>query len=504
MADKSAERSSIEIKDLLRKLHPERGNHKDRIRRLNKFRNYIMPNNAGVTPEFFDDDIPLLYLGAHTPAIFIDDEADLPMGLFYGLLPACGMRSAGEGLKRSCRQAMGLLRWMLMEWREANQASDFNIFARSFLSLPVASYRHMELNLHVTDDERGGAKEDACHIIVFILCSHMAEDQETPQPVLVEELVTTPQAQQAYDLWSARASLTAQQQERIKKNTLTRQGEIALQQRQEALVNKAAGVGAGGAGDDLDLLLDDSDHPHNDGSEGHDDGNVDDHDPNESDEDSDHDELDVMAAIRKRQKTIRKELKAAEVRGDITAAKGVHATKWEDSQLAREQAMREAVSSKEAGKNDSSAAAVSSLLNVRDPQNQLAQEAALREEEKGRLHGKDPLGIISPGEEEVADLRQLEQSQAEQMEKALYEIQEEIQKAESAGTEDQMKKAIYQKESLEQLVEKLGGLEAMENNPKASILPTNSRFNSLLFLTLLHRKTNYKELMKSMERLSSK
>jgi hypothetical protein len=40
----NAERSSIEIKDLLRKLHPSSGNnHKDRIRRLNKFRNYVQP-----------------------------------------------------------------------------------------------------------------------------------------------------------------------------------------------------------------------------------------------------------------------------------------------------------------------------------------------------------------------------------------------------------------------------------------------------------------------------
>jgi hypothetical protein len=42
MADeKNADRSSIEIKQLLRKLHPDKGNHKDRIRRLNRFRNYI-------------------------------------------------------------------------------------------------------------------------------------------------------------------------------------------------------------------------------------------------------------------------------------------------------------------------------------------------------------------------------------------------------------------------------------------------------------------------------
>ena len=42
MADeKNADRSSIEIKSMLRKLHPDRGNHKDRIRRLNKFRNFV-------------------------------------------------------------------------------------------------------------------------------------------------------------------------------------------------------------------------------------------------------------------------------------------------------------------------------------------------------------------------------------------------------------------------------------------------------------------------------
>jgi hypothetical protein len=44
-APPSADRSSIEIKDLLRKLHPSsNNNHKDRIRRLNKFRNYVQPS----------------------------------------------------------------------------------------------------------------------------------------------------------------------------------------------------------------------------------------------------------------------------------------------------------------------------------------------------------------------------------------------------------------------------------------------------------------------------
>ena len=35
------DRSSIEVKALLRRLHPKAGNHKDRVRRISKFRNYI-------------------------------------------------------------------------------------------------------------------------------------------------------------------------------------------------------------------------------------------------------------------------------------------------------------------------------------------------------------------------------------------------------------------------------------------------------------------------------
>jgi hypothetical protein len=48
MADdiKNAERSSIEIKAMLRKLHPDRGNHNDRIRRFNKFRSFVMPDSV--------------------------------------------------------------------------------------------------------------------------------------------------------------------------------------------------------------------------------------------------------------------------------------------------------------------------------------------------------------------------------------------------------------------------------------------------------------------------
>jgi len=45
--DRGADRSSVEIKTLIRKLHPSRGNHKDRIRQLNKFRNYVIGDRVG-------------------------------------------------------------------------------------------------------------------------------------------------------------------------------------------------------------------------------------------------------------------------------------------------------------------------------------------------------------------------------------------------------------------------------------------------------------------------
>lgn len=47
--DRGADRSSIEVKTLVRKLHPQRGNHNDRIRQLNKFRNYVIADRVSAS-----------------------------------------------------------------------------------------------------------------------------------------------------------------------------------------------------------------------------------------------------------------------------------------------------------------------------------------------------------------------------------------------------------------------------------------------------------------------
>lgn len=565
-----------------------------------------------MTPEFYDDDIPLLFLGSETPAIYLDDEnndtAD-ERRHFYGILQAAGMTSDNhsntnsnsshkETLKRSARQSMNLLKWLIMDWKEipdnTNSGSAIqsggiylSMFAKAFVSLPIQHYKYMNLHLHVCGDEndhRGGAKEDACLIISFILCHHRTETSDRLAPVLIEEFLPSPVAQQAYDLWSARtgnAHLTSAQQELLKKNTLQRQGEIAILQRQEAILQKQQKQLGGdhnrtvphASSGPVDADNDDDDHPHGDNSEhGPDDGdhhhhrqsttkhidqdgfyieddqNVNDEADEEDEEDDDDiDELDVMAAIRKRQKTIRKEMLAeGGHRGTI------HAVRWADSRLAREMAVRERTLNNQNYNNKNTP----TNNTVRDSADAI-QEIQAREDEKAKILGKDPLGIhhsitdVAPNaniaatanvvggmnnnnvnNEDYFDLRYFEARQGEQIEIALQEIQEDILKAEamvvqagnsSVAAEELLKKHILQKQSLEQLIESLGGLERIENNVptsgaaattyntltnsssnRPSILPTRPTFNPLLFLTILHRKTQYKDLLESMERLSSK
>ena len=498
--DRTAERSSIEIKTLVRKLHPKRGNHKDRIRQLNKFRNYVIGDRKNAAPpEFYDDDLPLLWLGAAAPSQYLEEVNDdlLAMGI-YGLLQACGAPSEDHDgtLKRSARHAMNLLKWIILDWKEqrggggtgggtdGSNAVVKNLFARSFLSLEVKHYHHMQLDLHCIGDDRGGAKEDACQLLVLILTQHTTEDGENSSSLMMEDLLSSAKAQQEFELWTAR-HCTATTQDAIKKHAAARQAELALQQRQDALATKANDWAGG---------MDESDHGGGGGGGGRDgaDGGADhsDHyqDKDDLSEQSD-DEDDVVAAMRKRNKQLRKELKQAEGRGEILS-RGV-ATRWEDSQVAREQRARAA-----------SAARARQHETVRDSQ-QAANEMMEREEERAKVLGKDPLGILKT---EDFDLSTYETTQAAHMERALAELQEEMQKAENTANEKTIKKTQGKKESLEGFIERLGGIEAMENttNLQHSILPTNPKFDPLLFLTLVHRKTKFETLKGSVDRLSSK
>jgi hypothetical protein len=258
---------------------------------------------------------------------------------------------------------------------------------------------------------------------------------------------------------------TAGQRDRIKQNTSSRESELAVQQQQDALKS-----GRGIVDDFFDDGRDD------DGPEGEDES-----------ESSAADADDVVAAMRKRRKDAEREIKSQMEKGEVT---NVVATRWEDSQLAREQAARAAMAGK-TGQHET----------VRDSQ-EAAKEEFEREEEKSKNLARDPLGIIKS---EEFNLRDVDRSQAELFEQALIEIQEESAKADAAGDQEMVAKIAQQKESLESLIDRLGGLEALENaaNREFSVLPTSPKFDPRLFLTLVHREADYDVLVGSLDRLSS-
>uniref|UniRef100_A0A7S3L0S2 Exocyst complex component n=1 Tax=Amphora coffeiformis TaxID=265554 RepID=A0A7S3L0S2_9STRA len=479
--EKNADRSSIEIKTLLRKLHPDRGsNHRDRVRALTKFRNYVLGGGGNSKkPEFYDDDIPLLLLGSAAPPQYIDPDDETLVGL-YGLLQACGTPASDDshGLKRSARPAMELTKQLLFDWKDETASKEptgpKNVIANSFLSLPVKYYAHMQLHVHIRgEDTRAAAQEEACQTLVLLLEHHLAEDGEKPSPCMVDDVLHNPKAQQVFELWLPRHT-TAAQRDKIKQNSTAREGEISVQQRQDALLkddyfDDAGGGGGGGAAD-----LDDVDHHEAE---------------DESESSAAVDADDAIAVMRKRRKETAKEMKSM-------ARDGAHqnhatAVRWEDSQLAREQAARAAMAGK-TGKHET----------VRDSQ-EAAKEEFERQDERSKNLARDPLGIIQTPD---FNLRDVDKSQAELFEQALLEIQEELQKAEAAGDEAQVAKIAQQKESLESLIDRMGGIEAMENaaNLKYSVLPTSPLFDPRLFLTLVHRGADYNKLVGSLDRLSSK
>ncbi len=451
----AADRASQEIKALIRKLDPKDSSHKDRIRRLNKFRNFVTGDD---TPEFYDDDIPLLLLGSAAPATVLAEE--FVHERVYGLLQACGTPSVEHDhmLKRSARHAMNLLKFLVCNFVEDGQGQ-FNLFAQAFCSLPADKYKFMNMDLHVIGDQRGGAKEDACHVMVLLLCHHMADDGETSSPLAITDLLLTPAAQQAFDLWCAR-NTTKDQQHLMKENATKRQ-EILLTQREEDLEKADF--------DEDDLESDD---------EGADDA---------LEEDG------ALAGMRRKRRAAKKEVMEATHTGELEKQRKGPALRWEDSQLYREQRARFAAHQRmqEGGEFHDT---------VRDSQ-EAAQEMAEREEEKSKILRKDPLGL----KDSEFDLRTIETAQVEVLEQALLEFQEELRKGEAGGEDDQALRA--KKESLESILDGIVGVAGAEGGIREtgrSILPTEGNFDPILFLTLVHRKATYEELVGSMNRLSSK
>lgn len=227
----SADKSTREIKHLLIKLNPnDDGGHNSRVKAMDRFKQYVSgasnKRGKGSTPPFYDDDITFLYLGVKSEIDEDEEEEDSYLdGDYYGLLAACGTPSTDytDGLKRSARNAMILLKYLVCDFvemsngkptpvkkpKDENDIDDLNQFAQRFCVLTVEQLKALKLDVHVKSSQynstegnkRNGAKEEACHLLVLLLTRHMNTDGTVRQPILASDLLPSEAAMKGFEAW---------------------------------------------------------------------------------------------------------------------------------------------------------------------------------------------------------------------------------------------------------------------------------------------------------------
>lgn len=522
----STDRSSIEIKTLLHKLNPKGTNHKDRVRALTRFRNYAS-GAAGskkkvTTPEFYDDDLPLLFLGSESPVALYDEEQYGDLSVYYGLLQACATPSTDHqgGLKRSARNAMHLLKYLVCDHVDlvnGDPASlgidaqsgqpELNQFAYALCSMKAQQLKIANFDAHLKDtrynsaegNARGGARSEACHVLVLLFTRHFdpndPEGSSSESSLFMEDLLPSPSARQSFENWMVQ-NLSKDAQNIIRSratksiiltNPLTPEG------------NNAARL------------------------------------PSANEVEVD---IDVLSAFKKRDvsQSQRKAMTEAEAHADEQlGALGIKLyrkddilfdtshddelpTTWDKSKLALKQIQ---LSSAESG---AVRAGEEMEMGGKDEEKLRKLDA-----EQQKLQGKDPLGIRP----EDFDIHDIQGRTKEILEGAINDLGEEIEdfdhdeksfennrrrkmkRDKNAYTVDQLLSLGSQKNSLEAILR--GETRGDKNNDREegeeksnsvaqdlSILPTDANFDPLLFLTLVHRNAGYKDLKESIRRLDSK
>jgi hypothetical protein len=448
--------ATAEMRQLLIHLDPQSGGgHKDRVRSLARFRTFASGDKTRprTTPEFYDDDLPLLFLGSLTPVL--DDE--LVGQRLYGLLQACGTPSNEHEhmLKRSARPAMALLKYLVCDFAEFKNGTkvqpdpkQLNPFAHAICSLLPSQLSHMRLELHVDGDKRGGAKEDACHVISLLVTRHLADDGETTQYVPLETLLPSKAARIVYQAWLKQSAPKPLQKQVNKALAQMEEQQEAASPEKSLKVSPKKSVRI--------------------------------QEPVEEEESLDQD--------------FRRTPKKANLRTSPSRDTEGPPMRWEDSALYQEQVVK---------------AKATQRSSARDAQ-QAAAEEKRQEKEKLKAQGKDPLGL-KPN----INLREIQSLKIELLEQAVKDLDEEIRAERNRGDteEEHIQSLEAQKDSLEHILDTMGDMdpssrefgdeESKANSGEKSIILSDSNFDPLLFLTLVHRNANYDTLMKSIDRLSS-
>jgi len=530
MGDAGPDRSSVEVKALLRKLDPKTGSsHKDRVRLLNRFRNYAEGGGGGkgdaTTPEFYDDDLPLLMLGSQSPTALYDDE--LSNINLYGLLQACGCPSSHDSkdnhqLKRSARNAMNLLKFLVCDFADKVNGrpvpletdpktgqKELNGFAHALCCCTLPQLALMKAHLHLSGegDARGGAKEDCCQVLVLLITRHLAEDGETPQPLGIDQLLPTPVARKAFDTWLMQNASKAVQRA-VKKAKADASGKG----RSGGSNDKAGGKAGGSGGGKGKVAFDDD-------ADG-----------------------DVLGGFSKK-----KGGKKAGGGGDspggsqqdraVAANKQAQGRQLEEMGLSLYQRKDKAGGGPRSGDEDGAPikwtdstladSKVDDMIHTAEREKQqTAKERRRLDEEKRRLATRDPLQLRAKD----FDLTRVQEHRVDLLQQAIADVEEAmtdegipIQAAGSSSSKkgrkieglDHIVSLQAQRDALEKILE---GRE-VENNQDVgvsvddansdgvedlSLLPSDDNFDPLLFLTLVHRNASFEQLQKSIAKLDNK
>eukprot|EP00559_Dactyliosolen_fragilissimus_P008571 CAMPEP_0184872304 /NCGR_PEP_ID=MMETSP0580-20130426/41207_1 /TAXON_ID=1118495 /ORGANISM="Dactyliosolen fragilissimus" /LENGTH=1377 /DNA_ID=CAMNT_0027375073 /DNA_START=24 /DNA_END=4157 /DNA_ORIENTATION=- len=551
--------STREIKNLLFKLNPRgSGNHKDRVRALSRFQNYIAgrgySNKIVNTPEVYDDDIPLLLLGSESPSAIVDPSIleEHQLSGLYGLLQACGTPSTDHsgGLKRSARNAMKLLKYLVCDYQEVRNGNtvqpsfttdgltELNPFAYALCSLPLQYIHLAKMEMHIgleysnTNSEAGkrsGAKFDACEVIVLLITRHIGSDGVTKEPLALQDVLPSPKSRNGFEDW-----LRDNRTDPKKREAVLNSNRIALGSKNVGLGGAATTESSAKTSSFLTSVFSDDEDKHSG--------------PGKN--------MDMDKTFRKMSQRMdipedeRRALREAEMhkeekldhlglnlynREDLEESGNAHdgqgtnadgyPTRWIDSKLAQKEVMQKQQQQMNPSDRDDpshlpidhiSKDRVTSEME-REEEDEVAQKN-IRRAERDKLVGRDPLGIRST----EFDLRQVQHDRVLLMEGALEDLEEEMAEMDDAdwkreqtlemltslesqrdeleaildGTKRNTKKERQEEESKLQF-----GDSGVENS---SILPTDPNFDPLLFLTLVHRGASFDTLRGSMDRLSNK
>jgi hypothetical protein len=369
---------------------------------------------------------------------------------------------------------------------------ELNPFAYALCSLTASQLKLANFNAHLKETRyngndgaaRSGAKGDACEVLILIFTRHFdpndygvggaGNNNKSGSKLRIEDVLTTVEARKSFESWMVQ-NVSKDVQNLIKKNQ--NKNETIPTQIKTPLPKDGSSNPFGG--DEVEVNLD------------------------VFKPDSSRKTIEAEASADRQQRLEQIGIKLDVAGRDDNNASGPPSC-WEDSALAKKQVQL------------SVAEGVASSSDVVD------DKWSKQIEERQKLIGKDPMGIRPDN----FDLKSIKGRVVDILGEFVDDVNEEIEElGETAKPPEETKrrkrdKYAYSVEQLVSLEAQKAALEAILNGEKddgndenaeekrppakdLSILPSDSNFDPLLFLSLVHSNTSYEQMKNSIEQLES-